>query len=243
MRRFFYPIPNILSINQTVELSEDNYQHWCKVLRAKVGDVGVLFDGTGGEYTVVLTEITKKTAFAYVQAFNPINRTNAYHTTLLQAISGSDKMDYTIQKACEMGVNVIVPIVSARSERFKYEREHKKHAHWQKIAQSSCEQCGLNIIPTIMPPRAFADALMAYTHVPCKLLLDFAPVLPRDILPITPPTQLAILVGAEGGFDDDEIQSAKAMGFLGLNLGERILRTETAGVAAMAFLAGFYAGA
>lgn len=233
MRRFFYPTPNLITVGTDFVLSDDNYQHWCKVLRAKVGDEAVFFDGTGGEYKVRLDTINKTQACASVLAFNPINRTNAYHTTLIQAISANDKMDYTIQKACEMGVNHIIPIISERSEQLKYAREQKRHTHWQKIAISACEQCGLNLIPTIAPPTTFLQALQA-DQSKLKLVLALHSSTP---LPCPLPSTISLLVGAEGGLSPSELQTAYEFGFCALNLGERVLRTETASIVAMATLA------
>lgn len=233
MRRFFYPTPNLLKVGTTFVLSDDNYQHWCKALRAKVGDEAVFFDGTGGEYTVRLVQINKKDTQGYVLDFRPINRSNTYHTTLIQAISSNDKMDYTIQKACEMGVNAIIPVISERSEQLKYAREQKKHAHWQKIAISACEQCGLNIVPTIASPMTLFEALKA-DQSQLKLVLDLHP---STALSHPLPPTISLLVGAEGGLSPSELQVAYELGFLSLNLGERILRTETASVVAMATLA------
>lgn len=232
MRRFFYPTLNTLKVGTNFVLSDDNHQHWCKVLRAQVGDEAVFFDGTGGEYKVRLNAISKKDAHAHVFAFDPINRTNTYHTTLIQAISANDKMDYTIQKACEMGVNIICPVISERSEQLKYAREQKKHAHWQKIAISACEQCGLNIVPTICQPTALTEVLQA-DKSRLKLVLDLHP---SPALPCPLPTSISLLVGAEGGLNPSELEVAYDLGFLSLNLGERVLRTETASVVAMATL-------
>lgn len=239
MRRFFYPTSHVLGINKTVVISDDNYQHWCKVLRAKVGDKAVFFDGTGGEYIATLSTINKKDAAIYITDFNPKNRTNPYRTTLLQAISGTDKMDYTVQKACELGVSAIQLVITERSEQFKYERELKKLAHWQKIAISACEQCGLNLIPSVLSPVPLEKAVIDDTSE-LKLVLDFLPTPLSDSLPKIPPNNISLLIGAEGGLSDDEIHLAKTHGFTPLYLGERILRTETASVVAMASLASFY---
>lgn len=229
--RFFSPTP-IRHAEQMV-LDDNIYQHWCKVLRAKIGDVGVLFDGTGGEWQVKLAHIDKKIAQVAVIGYNPTNRTLPYQVTLGLVISRGERMDYAIQKATEMGVTTIQLLTSERGqETLKYEREQKKLAHWQKIAISSCEQCGLNLIPTILPPLALSDWVVeCFDELKLVLSLD------GNNAPPTPlPKTIALLIGAEGGLSDNEIALAKSNGFLPWVIGERVLRTETAPVVAMACL-------
>lgn len=234
-RRFFIDIP--LSINNTIVLSDEIYHHWIKVLRANINDTAVLFNGQGGEYTAQLIDINKKQATVMINSFYPINRTLPYKVTLAQAISKADHMDYTVQKSCELGVHSIQLISTERSERLRYERDAKKLIHWQKIAISACEQCGLNIIPKILPPIALSDYLTI-----CQDTLKIIMSLPnKDCHHFTPntiplPTTISLLVGAEGGLSDNEIRLCHLHGFLSWTIGERILRTETASVAALASL-------
>ena len=231
--RFF--VDNPLTVGQEVILSDSVYHHWTKVLRANIGDTATLFNGQGGEYTATLTDVNKKQATVQVSDFNPINRTNAYQVTLAQAMSKGERMDYTIQKACEMGVSRIQLIVSERSERLRYERDNKKLAHWQGVAVSACEQCGLNIVPQILAPISL-DEFATQCQDDLKLVM----ALSSDTHAYTPkaplPQSISILVGAEGGLSDNEIMTAHKQGFLSWTLGERILRTETAGVVAMGAL-------
>lgn len=230
--RFFVEMP--LATGETVVLPDGVAHHWGKVLRAKVGDVAVLFNGQGGEYTAMLTHLDKKGASVQIGDYNPINRTLPYHVTLAQAMSKGERMDYTIQKACEMGVSAIQLVVSERSERLRYERDNKKLTHWQSVAISACEQCGLNIIPQILPPIALADYVQSCTDE-LKLILSLSDECHR-YTPSPLPERISLLVGSEGGLSDDEIALAHEQGFLSWTLGERILRTETAGVVAMASL-------
>ncbi|WP_066803882.1 16S rRNA (uracil(1498)-N(3))-methyltransferase [Moraxella oblonga] len=230
--RFFVEMP--LNVGDEVILPDDVYHHWVKVLRANVGDVATLFNGQGGEYTTTLISMDKKGAFVQVNDFDPTNRTLPYRVTLYQAISKGDRMDYTIQKATELGVHQIQLITSERSDRLRYERDNKKLAHWQKIAISACEQCGLNIIPTILPPMSLADGV-ATCQDNLKIIMNLSDEHHRfdpsrlDALPTT----IALLVGAEGGLSDDEIALCHRHGFLSWTIGERVLRTETAGVAGL----------
>jgi 16S rRNA (uracil1498-N3)-methyltransferase len=231
--RFF--VDNPLTVGQEVILPDSVYHHWTKVLRANIGDTATLFNGQGGEYTVTLTTVNKKQAVVQVSDFNPINRINTYQVTLAQAMSKGDRMDYTIQKACETGVSRIQLIVSERSERLRYERDNKKLVHWQGVAVSACEQCGLNIVPQILAPISL-DEFTAQCQDDLKLVMALSSNT-HAYTPKTPlPRSISILVGAEGGLSDDEIMTAHKQGFLSWTLGERILRTETAGVVAMGAL-------
>lgn len=233
--RFFSPTP-IVKIEQMV-LDDSIYQHWCKVLRAKVGDIGVVFDGTGGEWQVKLTHIDKKNGYVDVLNHNPINRTLPYKITLGLVMSRGERMDYAIQKATEMGVHAIQLLTSERSqETFKYDRDRKKIDHWQKIVISSCEQCGLNIIPKILSPISLAD-WVTENFDELKLVLNLDG---KTAPPIPLPKTIALLIGAEGGLSDTELRFAKDNGFLPWVIGERVLRTETAPVVAMACLHSYY---
>ncbi|UNU73630.1 16S rRNA (uracil(1498)-N(3))-methyltransferase [Moraxella nasovis] len=232
MSRFFVDLP--LTVNQSLTLPDDVYHHWCKVLRAKIGDAATLFNGQGGEYTAVITDIDKRRAVVMLTHFNPNNRTTYQHITLAQAMSKGERMDYTIQKACEMGVFAIQLIITERSERLRYERDLKKLSHWQAVAISACEQCGLNIIPKILPPVEL-DEFLANCHDTLKLVM----ALSSDKHVYTPaplPNSISILIGPEGGLSENEIAKACSHGFLTWTLGERILRTETAGIVTMASL-------
>ena len=224
--RFF--VDTDLSAHKTLTLPDDVYHHWCKVLRANVGDGAILFNGQGGEYDATLTHLDKKSALVHITNFNPINRTPPYRLTLIQAMSKGERMDYTIQKATELGVHQIQLITTKRSERLRYERDHKK------IAISACEQCGLNIVPKVLAPIAQSDCLSACTD---DLKIVLSPPTNERFMPKAPlPRHISVLVGAEGGLSDDEISLCHRHGFVSWAVGERVLRTETAGVVALAGL-------
>lgn len=230
--RFYVDMP--LHTGEQLILPQAVAHHWTRVLRARVGDSAILFNGQGGEYDAHLTHIDKKSATVTIGTHHLIDRTLPYHVTLAQAISKGERMDYTIQKACEMGVSAIQLITSQRSERLRYERDLKKLNHWQGITIAACEQCGLNIIPTILPPMPLPDYLLSCTDI-LKLML--APTTDTIYTPTPPlPKRISLLIGAEGGLSDDEMMLAYEHGFHAWQLGERILRTETAGVVAMATL-------
>ena len=278
MRRFFYTQPNSLQVGSTLPLTEDIFHHWCKVLRASMGEQALFFDGQGGEYTVTLTDITKKQALVTINDFNPINRALPFTVNIALVMSRGERMDYAIQKATELGVSSIQLLTSQHGEvRLKADQADKKLAHWQQVAVSACEQCGLNIVPTLLTPKAFSDWIDAPAGVPTssdvtKLILAVPPddsgVVPpcnqiegndiehHDIEPITPYTnplphitnqfrqctlaQFWLLIGAEGGFSEQEITQAIERGFMPWQIGERVLRTETAPVVALSSLLTLY---
>lgn len=277
MRRFFYNQPNSLQVGSTLPLTEDIFHHWCKVLRASVGEQALFFDGQGGEYTVTLTDITKKQALVSINDFNPINRDLPFIVNIALVMSRGERMDYAIQKATELGVSSIQLLTSQHGEvRLKADQTDKKLAHWQQIAVSACEQCGLNIVPNLLAPKAFSDWIGEPAGVPTssnvtKLILAVPPddsgvVTPcnqiegndiehKDIEPSTPYipyanplphitnqfrqctlAQFWLLIGAEGGFSAQEITQAIERGFMPWQIGERVLRTETAPVVALSSL-------
>jgi len=272
MRRFFYNQPNLLQVGSTVPLTEEIFHHWCKVLRASMGERALFFDGQGGEYTVTLTDITKKQALVTINDFNPINRDLPFTVNIALVMSRGERMDYAIQKATELGVSSIQLLTSQHGEvRLKADQADKKLAHWQQVALSACEQCGLNIVPNLLAPKAFSDWIDELAGMPTssnmtKLILAVPPddsgvatpchdIEHNDIEPITPYTpypnplphitnqfrqcslaQFWLLIGAEGGFSEQEITQAIERGFMPWQIGERVLRTETAPVVALSSL-------
>ncbi|UTO05734.1 16S rRNA (uracil(1498)-N(3))-methyltransferase [Moraxella sp. FZLJ2107] len=235
MSRFFIDTPlSTTLIGQSITLPDGVYHHWCKVLRAKVGDTAVLFDGTGGEYTAELISIDKKSAQAIIHAYDPINRTPPFAVSIGLVMSRGDRMDYAIQKACEMGVHQIQLLTSERCQaHLKYERDFKKIEHWQGVAIAACEQCGLNIIPKIIPPVAL-ETWVADCTANLKLVLALSDGKPSFTSPL--PDTIALLIGAEGGLSPTEIDFAIEHGFVPWTIGERVLRTETAPVVALTAL-------
>lgn len=232
MPRFY--IEAELAVDTQIELTETVFHHWCKVLRAQVGDQATLFNGQGGEYQVELTEVAKKSATVQVLTFNPANRTPAIRTLLGQVMSKGDRMDYAIQKAVELGVSEIQLLTSERCEmRLKYDRDQKKLDHWQGIAIAACEQCGMNIVPKILAPLSL-EKWLASDLPTTKLVL--APN-KDETDPLTQASQnIALLIGPEGGLSEAEIQAANEVGFMNWCIGERVLRTETAPVVALSIL-------
>ena len=168
MRRFFYGSddPNTLtplaalSLGSDIDLPENIVHHWCRVLRANIGDQGVLFDGFGGEYQVALKTISKKHATAALLTSSKEDRTAAVMTTIGLVMSRGERMDYAIQKATELGVTAIQLLTSHHGEvTLKPAQVEKKLAHWQQVAIAACEQCGLNRPPLILAPLSLSEWL------------------------------------------------------------------------------------
>ncbi len=232
MPRFY--MEATLTVDTSADLTETVFHHWCKVLRAQVGDTATLFNGQGGEYQVKLIEVAKKTARVQVISFNPDNRTPAFRTLLGQVMSKGDRMDYAIQKAVELGVSHIQLLTSERCEmRLKYDRDQKKLDHWQGVAIAACEQCGLNLVPKILAPLPLEQWLE--TELPATKLV-LAPNKDQINVLTQATPDLALLIGPEGGLSDAEIASANAKGFVNWCIGRRVLRTETAPVVALSIL-------
>ncbi|WP_230660246.1 16S rRNA (uracil(1498)-N(3))-methyltransferase [Psychrobacter sp. I-STPA10] len=325
MRRFFYlPSYSNSSTNAStshlqhafnndalITLTEDIFHHWCRVLRAKEGDKAIFFDGHGGEYTVQLQQIEKKSATAKIIDCKHIDHTNPYYTHIALVMSRGDRMDYALQKATEMGVSSIQLLTSQHGEVFlKPNQVDKKMAHWQQVMLSACEQCGLNRPPLLLKPVALNDWLAGEVGEISDTLLPLANIdyyqklqashkamslwdeshsndietskplrlvlaVPNEPTSSTtdsdastthanahtklPASQLrttvnttekikhyiqnspncaffTLLIGAEGGLSDAELSQAIAKQFIPWQIGNRILRTETAPVVALATL-------
>lgn len=232
MNRFF--IAEDFEINQSYPLPDAVFHHWGRVLRANIGDQAIVFNGKNGEYLAELIAIDKKSAHINILSFNPIQRHLPTQVILGQVMSKGDRMDYAIQKATELGVHQIQLLTSERCEmRLKYDRDQKKIEHWQAVAISACEQCGLNIVPQILAPMPMQD-WVHQVQAEQKLVLALSEGQVQFQSPL--PARIALLVGAEGGLSKAEIDAAVQAGFQKWTIGERVLRTETAPVAALAVL-------
>lgn len=288
MRRFFYdasqadfPSLSRISINSEFVLPERIVHHWCQVLRGKIGQLAVLFDGLGGEYQVQLSHVHKKTAKAVMLGFTDVARASNITSCIGLVMSRGDRMDYAIQKATELGVTAIQLLTSHRGEvRLKPAQISKKLNHWQQVAIAACEQCGLNHPPVILAPvsmLSWVSQTSSTSQTTANNILELTengqmcdymqPIVMQpyyqalqskaDIslilcVPQTGQTCLSaehiqsvllqkdpyirLLIGAEGGFDDEEISQALAQGWQPWQIGERVLRTETAPVVALSTL-------
>ncbi len=220
-----------LSSGLRTELDDQAFAHLIRVLRMNDGDPVRLFNGDGHEYAGQLCDVQKKSASVLVGDILRTEAATGLSLHLGQVVSKGDRMDFTIQKATELGISDITPLWSERCEvRLKGERLDKKMEHWQKVAISACEQSGRNRIPTIHQPQYFADWAKD-NNADIRLLLH--PHRQKPLRDYPQPASVALLVGPEGGFSEQEVEMAMGSGFAGLTLGPRILRTETAALAAL----------
>jgi len=208
-----------------------------RVLRLGAGDTVTLFDGRGTEYSAEVARIGKAEVTLNVGQPRQINRESSLVVTLAQAISSGDRMDFTVQKAVELGVACVQPLASARTVvRLQPERAQKRVSHWRAIAINACEQCGRNLVPQVLPVMEFTSWLEDEAKGDLSrlrvLLSPGASTTLRD-LP-RPSTAVTLLAGPEGGWSSTEERDALTANFTAIRLGPRILRTETAALAALA---------
>lgn len=219
-----------------VQLPEHSGGHLVRVLRLREGDECVLFNGDGHDYTARIRAIGKRSIEAEVVTSTRLHNESPLAITLLQGIARGEKMDLILQKATELGVNAIVPVQSERSEvKLDGARAEKRLAHWRGVVAAACEQCGRARIPQVSPPMSLTDAAAMDGLPQSRHLLS--PLADTGIDAVEPAmAALALAIGPEGGWSPRDLQSLADAGFSGLRLGPRILRTETAGLAAIAAL-------
>lgn len=225
-------LPQALSPGATVALDADSAHYLRTVLRLRQGAELVVFNGEGGEYSAVVAAIHKETVSLALGEFIPREAESPLHTHLGLGISRGERMDYALQKAVELGVSSITPLLTERCVvRLDGERKEQRLRHWRRLVLSACEQCGRNRPPAVHPPLALHDWLPGQTG----LRLFFDPQGTATLRNLPPPAgPVCLLSGPEGGFAEHERQAALAAGFTALRLGPRILRTETAALAALA---------
>lgn len=226
-----------LQLDQPVTLAPSASQHLAKVLRMQVGQRVALFNGRGGEYTGPITAVSKSAVSVKPDEFCLRDVESPLGITLLQGVSRGERMDYTIQKAVELGVTAIRPLFTERTVvRLKGERLAKRMAHWRAVIASASEQCGRCIVPELLPALEFQAYLAereASSQV-ASLLLN--PVGATRLSELREVSQIELLIGPEGGLNESEIEDATRAGFSSVLLGPRVLRTETAGVVALSVL-------
>jgi 16S rRNA (uracil1498-N3)-methyltransferase len=242
----FKVIPRIyqsqaLKIQREISLDAWGIQH-VKALRLQAANKLIIFNGDGVEYLGQINTINKKSIEVALLSEQACAREPSLNLHLIQAISRGERMDYTVQKATELGVASIIPVISERCEvKLTPERLEKRQSHWQQIAISACEQTGRNQIPTVHSPKPFSQALRHSGGLALALDPDAAQTLSALVIDFPQlPSSVFILIGPEGGLTPTEIQLAKQHGFYGLRLGKRVLRTETAGPVVLAVLHAYW---
>lgn len=236
--RIYSPQP--LSVGGGVSLQDNSAHYVARVLRLPVGALVRLFNGGGGEFTARIVTITKREVSLHIEAFKAENIGSTLSIHLGQVISRGERMDMTLQKATELGVSAITPLLSDYCNvKLDSDRLEKKMQHWQAVIISACEQSGRTIIPALYPPVLIGN-WVTIVKARCRLMLEPKAELSLKELERDQDdcniTDFALLIGCEGGLSDAESAIATQHNFVGLRLGPRILRTETAALAAISAL-------
>lgn len=231
MPRFY--LPENLSVGQTVSLPDGIIRH-LNVLRVRTGTEITLFDGKGKAHAAQLTVLEKRRAEAEILHEDTTDNESPLNITLIQSISSGDRMDFTLQKSVELGITAIQPVISERCiVRLDGERADKRLTRWQEIVISACEQSGRNTVPPVLPIIGYREALDKMPSESTKLIMSINRA--RKLADIRHPSgAIVFMVGPEGGWTEQEEQQAFEAGFQAVTLGKRILRTETAPLAALA---------
>ena len=231
MPRFY--LDSALRAGTSVQLPEDSAHHAVHVLRVQAGEEITLFNGRGGEFAGRIASIQRLKVLVDVLAHRAVERESPLRVVLVQGVSAGERMDFTVRKSVELGIAEIQPVLAASSvARPKGERAAARQAHWQKIAIAACEQCGRNQIPTVHPTIAATDYRGG---TGTKLLLSPASEL-RFSRALKDGSEFTIAAGPEAGFNASEEAAFLNAGFVPVRLGARVLRTETAGIAALSAL-------
>ena len=227
--------PQALRCGQIISLSKPATAHLVRVLRLQVGDDFIVFNGTGGEFNAKIVAQNKQTVSAKLGHYEAVERESPLDIILAQAVLRSDKMDYVLQKAVELGVTRLVPLITAHSTlKLSPERWKKRYLHWQGVILAACEQSGRTRLAALENPMTFDMGLSALKADKRLILLPQARQ--DNHLASSHCQSVVVLVGPEGGWSENEAKLAIAAGCCPLRLGPRILRTETAGLVALSLL-------
>lgn len=231
MPRFY--VDFALSPDSVVELPDNVVRH-LNVLRVKNTEEIVLFNGNGKAYPALPEVLEKRRASVRILREEATDNESPLNITLVQAVSAAERMDFTLQKSVELGVAEIRPVISERCVvRLSGERAEKRVARWQEIVVSACEQSGRNIVPKVLPLTTYAQVLQQLPQETTKLLMSLNRA--QKLSDVQPQSgKVVFMVGPEGGWTEKEEQQAFDAGFQSVTLGKRVLRTETASLAAIA---------
>jgi 16S rRNA (uracil1498-N3)-methyltransferase len=229
--------PDTLAPGALLPLRDTAAHHLARVLRAAVGDAVVVFND-GVEFSATIARIDKHGVTVKINSGAAVDRESPLPCMLAQAISSGERMDLTLQKAVELGVRSVQPLYSERSVvRLDAERTVKRVEHWREVMISACEQCGRNVVPGIVSPQPVVEWLGALpAPLGDELRILLSPHAEQRLADLPPPASVTLLAGPEGGFTPFETEFAQKRGFVALRLGPRVLRTETAALAALAAL-------
>ena len=241
-------VEGALTPGEVIELPHDTGAHLARVLRARTGDELIVFNGDGREFTGAIESVRGSRVSASIGAARSIDRESPFTLTLVQCVPRGDRMDFIVQKATELGVARIVPVLSRHSVvRLDESQSASKQAHWRAVAVSACEQCGRNRLPAVEAPQQLLHYLGAIgQESPAVLRLVLEPETPMQGAKAHPHARsdggaaalsgAVIAIGPEGGFAAEELEAFELCAFRRAVLGPRILRTETAAIAAITVL-------
>jgi 16S rRNA (uracil1498-N3)-methyltransferase len=216
-----------------LELPENAAHHASRALRLKAGDQAILFNGDGNDYLVDFLRVSKGDVSAKVVSWTSVDCESPLQVTLAQAISSGDRMDFTLQKSVELGVAAIAPLAAERSVvKLSGERADKRRDHWQNVVISACEQSGRAVVPRVAPPTSLMIWLGTTSDFKLRIMLSPTAEQTLHDLP-APQGDICLLIGCEGGFSPQETKAAETCGFIPVRLGARVLRTESAALAAL----------
>jgi 16S rRNA (uracil1498-N3)-methyltransferase len=231
--RLFVDVGEVsLAQGASAELPEAAAHHALRVLRLRDGDAVTLFDGTGGEWRATIAAAGRRGATVAIGAHDPVERESPLAATLVVSTLATDAMDYAVRKAVELGAAAILPVVAARSQGGS--RGDRRVEHWRKIVVAACEQCGRNRVPPVELPQPLGAWLA--TRDVSKPGVVLAPGGEATLAAVGAVDAIDVLVGPEGGFDDGEIAAATKAGLRAVSMGPRVMKAETACVAALAAL-------
>jgi 16S rRNA (uracil1498-N3)-methyltransferase len=219
-----------------VALPPSAANHVARVLRLRAGASLTVFDGTGGEYRAEIASVVDGDVVVSVGEHVQGTPESPLRITITQGIPRSERMDWALQKATELGVAVIAPVIASRSVvRLDEAQGAKKVEHWRSIVIGACEQSGRNRVPQVLAPRTLREHFAKHPKEGLRLVLS--PTAPGSLAGLTSmPAKVELLIGPEGGLDDDELAQAQNAGYVPVRLGPRVLRTETAAVTALSVL-------
>ena len=230
--------PQALNTEQIINLSKEAAGHLIRVLRLQVGDEFIVFNGQAGEFRATIIELNKSTVSVKLGEFSAVNRESPLKITLAQAVLRSDKMDYMLQKAVELGVTRFIPLLTAYSTlKLAPERWQKRCLHWQGVMLAACEQSGRTRLPKLENPMTF-DVATTAIKVEQRIILQ--PEAKQNINSLPPSQSVAGVVGPEGGWSENEQKCARVAAYHAMQVGPRVLRSETAGLAAVSILQSLY---
>lgn len=230
--------PQALNTGQIVSLTKEAAGHLIRVLRLQVGDEFIVFNGKAGEFRAIIIELNKSMVKIKLGKFDAVNRESSLQITLAQAVLRSDKMDYMLQKAVELGVTRFIPLLTAHSSlKLAPERWQKRSLHWQGVMLAACEQSGRTRLPKLENPMTFD---VATTSIKADQRIILQPCAKQTINSLAQCQSVALLVGPEGGWSENELKCARVADYSPMQVGPRVLRAETAGLAAVSIVQSLY---